>query len=96
MCVIKCAYGQWHEIGVPSEGVFNLYHMQSPHAHSCKMRQGDSGLYKQRLNLVGSLRGQKVLARVMGPTTIELCTAASLDVVEQCDSDNMTTLNLGQ
>lgn len=90
------AYGQWHEIGVPSEGVFNLYHTQSPHAHSGEMRQGEPGLYKQRLDLLGSLRGQKVLARVAGPTTIELCTAASLEAVERGDSDNVMTLNLGQ
>ncbi len=48
-------YGVWQELGIPSEGVFNLYHTQSPLAHTGEMRQGEAGLCKKRLDLVGDL-----------------------------------------
>lgn len=89
-------YGQWHELGTPSEGVFNLYHSQSPRAHTGEMQQGEAGLHKQRLDLYGNLQGQRIFARVIGPSTIEVCTAASVEAIAQNELDNLGTLNLGK
>lgn len=90
------AFGQWHELGTPSEGVFNLYHSQSPRAHTGEMQQGEAGLHKQHLDLYGNLQGQRIFARVIGPSTIEICTAASVESIVQNELDNLSTLNLGK
>jgi hypothetical protein len=89
-------YGQWHELGTPSEGVFNLYHSQSPRAHTGEMQQGEAGLIKQRLDLYGNLQGQRIFARVIGPSSIEICTATSVEAIAQNELDNLSTLNLGK
>lgn len=89
-------YGPWHELGAPSEGVFNLYHSQSPRAHTGEMQQGETGLHKQRLDLYGNLQGQRVFARVIGPSTIEVCTATSVQAIAENELDNLGTLNLGK
>lgn len=89
-------YGQWHELGTPSEGVFNLYHSQSPRAHTGEMQQGEAGLIKQRLDLYGNLQGQRIFARVIGPSSIEICTATSVEAIAQNELDNLSALNLGK
>lgn len=76
-------YHRWYELGIPSEGVFNLYHTQSPVAHTGEMTQGTPGLFKQRIDLAGDTRGQKVFARIISPSAIELCTAVSMETVQQ-------------
>lgn len=87
-------YGKWYELGTPNEGVFNLYHSQSPRAHTGTMQQGESGLSKQRLDLYGDLQGQRIFARVIGPSTLEICTAASAESIARNELDNLSTLNL--
>ncbi|MGI9213770.1 MAG: hypothetical protein ACR2HF_14985, partial [Methylococcaceae bacterium] len=91
------AYKTWHELGVPSERVFNLYHTQSPKAHTGEMEQGEAGLFKQRIDLAGNTTGHKIFARIIGPSAIELCTARSLDDIKQDESrcDNLRELKLG-
>lgn len=87
-------YGQWHELGAPSEGVFNLYHSQSPQAHTGEMKQGEPGLFKKRLDLFGNLKGQRVFARIVGPSMIELCTATSRQAIEDDEFENISLLDL--
>lgn len=87
-------YGVWHELGVPSEGVFNLYHTQSPRAHTGSMKQGEPELLKHRLDLFGNLKGKRVFARITGPASIELCTANSIEDIELGDCDNSTPFEL--
>lgn len=76
------AYQAWKELGVPRERVFNLYHTQSAKAHAGEMLEGESGLYKLRLNIVGDHQGHRVFAKAIGPHFIELCTASSLEALE--------------
>lgn len=87
-------YGGWYELGVPSERVFNLYHTQSPRAHTGEMAQGEQGLYKKRIDLAGRCDGHKVFARITGPALIELCTAPSRDAIDPASPDNLMTVNL--
>ena len=87
-------YEQWHELGAPSEGVFNLYHSQSPQAHTGALKQGDPGLFKKRLDLPGNLQGQRVFARIVGPSMIEICSAISRQAIEDDDLDNLSLLDL--
>ncbi|EJN39815.1 hypothetical protein PMI38_00662 [Pseudomonas sp. GM84] len=87
-------YEQWHELGAPSEGVFNLYHSQSPQAHTGMLKQGEPGLFKKRLDLFGHFHGQRVFARIVGPSTIEICTAASHQALEQDELENNRVLDL--
>lgn len=71
------SYGAWKELGVPRDGVFNLFHSQSPKAHTGEMLEGETGLYKYRLAIAGDHQGQRVYAKALGPHQIQLCTAAS-------------------
>lgn len=87
-------YEQWHELGAPSEGVFNLYHSQSPQAHTGALKQGEPGLFKKRVDLFGHAHGQRVFARVIGPSVIEICTAASQQAVELGEFENNALLDL--
>ncbi|WJM97323.1 hypothetical protein QEP73_04115 [Pseudomonas defluvii] len=87
-------YEQWHELGVPSEGVFNLYHSQSPQAHTGDLKQGEPGLFKKRLDLHANLKGQRVFARIVGPSLIELCTAESRQAIDDGDMENLSRLDL--
>lgn len=87
-------YDVWHELGAPSEGVFNLYHTQSPRAHAAELRQGENGLFKHRLELSGDLRGQRIFARIIGPSSIETCTSISLDEIKKDALENLITLDL--
>ncbi len=89
-------YEQWHELGAPSEGVFNLYHSQSPHAHTGEMKQGEAGLFKQRLELPGARQGHRVFARIVGPSRIEYCSAASREDACGATHANLSTLDLGK
>jgi hypothetical protein len=74
-------YGQWFELGVPRERVFNLFYTQSPSAHTGGMREGDAELKKRRLEFAGHSDGQKVYAKPTGPAEIEVCTALSMEAV---------------
>lgn len=87
-------YEQWHELGVPSEGVFNLYHSQSPQAHTGDLKQGEPGLFKKRLDLHANLKGQRIFARIVGPSLIELCTAESRQAIDDGDMENLSRLDL--
>lgn len=87
-------YEQWHELGAPSEGVFNLYHSQSPQAHAGQLKQGEPGLFKKRLDLFGHVHGQRVFARIVGPSMIEVCTASSHQALEHGELDNNLLLDL--
>lgn len=88
------AYGAWQEVGIPRERVFNLYHSQSPRAHTGEMQEGEAGLYKMRLDLAGNCSGQKAFARPIGPASIEFCTAASRAAIGQGDMDNLRVISL--
>lgn len=74
--------------------MFNLYHSQSPQAHTGALKQGDPGLFKKRLDLPGNLQGQRVFARIVGPSMIEICSAISRQAIEDDDLDNLSLLDL--
>ena len=90
-----CPYGQWHELGAPREGVFNLYYTKLPKAHTGDMQVGEAGLYRMRLELSGDLAGHKVYARAVGPDELEVCTAVSGEASEREELDNLRTIRLG-
>ena len=79
---------------MPSEGVFNLYHSQSPQAHTGLLAQGDPALFKKRLDLLAARQGHRVFARIVGPSLIELCTAASLPAIAGNELENTSFLEL--
>ncbi|MFV3306053.1 hypothetical protein ACNFBT_12305 [Pseudomonas sp. NY15181] len=87
-------YGAWQEIGVPRDGVFNLYHSQSPKAFQGEMLDGDPGLYKKRLDLGGNLQGQRVFACAVAPNLIRVCTAVSTEAASSNEHDNLREVEL--
>jgi hypothetical protein len=88
-------YGEWHELGVPRERVFNLVYTRSPLAGTGTMKEGASDLTKWRLNLAGEREGHRVYARAIGPNRIELCTALSPQEADQAQGrENLMELEL--
>lgn len=87
-------YGEWHELGVPRERVFNLNYTQSPLAHTGTLEEGDMNLNKRALHLAGDLPGHKVFARAVKPCQIEICTAVSKEVAEQGAFENLRSIDL--
>lgn len=88
--------GKWCSLGIFNVSFFKLYCTQSPRAETDDVLEGDFDLLLHEINLPSPYLDRKVFARIAGPATIELCTAASLDAVEQGYSDNVMTLNLDQ
>ncbi|MFM2345580.1 MAG: hypothetical protein RL654_333 [Pseudomonadota bacterium] len=76
-------YGEWHELGMPRERVFNLVYTRSPLASTGTMKEGASDLTKLQLKLAGECEGHRVYARAIGPSRIELCTARSPQEADQ-------------
>jgi hypothetical protein len=87
-------YGEWHELGVPRERVFNLFYTQSPLAHTGMLEEGDIELSKRPLHLAGNTQGQKVFGRAVKPSQIEICTAISKELARQGQFDNLRLINL--
>lgn len=90
------AYGEWHELGPVRDGVFSLFHSQSPKALSGEMVEGEVGLFKQALHLAVDEKSKKrVFVRAVGPAEIEYCTAASAEEVAAGGQENLTRMSLG-
>lgn len=87
-------YGEWHELGVARERVFNLYYSQSPLARTGTLKDGCQELTKRPLHLAGEQTGQKIYARPISPTQIELCSALSKEDAARGVSTNLQTLEL--
>lgn len=87
-------YGEWHELGVPRERVFNLYHTQSNLAFGNEMPIGHNELYKIRVDFAGDCSDQKVFAKAIAPDTIEVCTARSIEAIHAGNAFNHQELLL--
>jgi len=88
------AYGEWCELGVPRERVFNLYYTVSPLAYTGAMEEGHADLHKRPIHLAGDTAGHKVFARAIKPDQIEICTAASKEMAEQGAFENLRSIDL--
>lgn len=88
------AYGEWHELGVPRERVFNMYYTVSPLAYTGGLEEGHIDLNKRPLHLAGESAGHKVFARAIKPHQIEICTAVSKEMARQGELENLRLLDL--
>ncbi len=84
----------WKELGVPRDRVFNLFHSQSPRAHTGEMQEGETGLHKYRLSIAGDHQGHRVFAKAVGPHQVQVCTASSLDALQAGDCSVIGMLDL--
>jgi hypothetical protein len=88
------AYGEWHELGVPRERVFNLYYTVSPLAYTGNMGEGHIDLNKRPLHLAGDTPGQRVFGRAVKPDQVEICTASSKEAALQGAFENLRLIDL--
>ena len=88
------AFETWKELGVPRDRVFNLFHSQSPRAHPGEMQEGETGLHKYRLSIVGDHQGPRVFAKAVGPHQVQVSTASSLDALQAGDCSVIGMLDL--
>ncbi len=68
-------YGKWEELGVPRDGIFNLFYTASPQALTGELTQGDRELAAIQLEFTGIIKGKRVFVRAVSPTEIESCLA---------------------
>jgi len=87
-------YGEWCELGVPRERVFNLYYTVSPLAYTGTMEEGHADLNKRPIHLAGDTPGHKLFARAVKPDQIEICTAASKEMAAQGTFANLRLIDL--
>lgn len=71
----RSAYQQWYLLGPLPQGVFKLCYSVSLRARN-GMRQGDAELRIRRLDFPYATPQDKLFARAIGPTTIELACAS--------------------
>lgn len=70
----RSTYQEWHLLGPLPQGVFKLCYSVSLRARS-GMRQGDAELHIQRLDFPSATPQDKLFARAVGPSKIELALA---------------------
>lgn len=88
------AYGRWVELGPQRDKVFHLRHTTSPYAHTGDMASDQPGLYARRLDFDGDIAGHRVYARPLGPDSVEICTAESIEGAEAGRIGNQRVVTL--
>ncbi|MCU4397283.1 hypothetical protein [Acinetobacter junii] len=90
------AYHQWQQIGAVSEdGIFLLLYSSLAQALTDEgMKRGATGLFDQRIRFAGNTAGQKVFARILAPSEIELCSATDLDEIQVTGGNNLQQIKL--
>lgn len=90
------AYHQWQQIGAVSEdGIFLLLYSSLAQALTDEgMKRGATGLFDQRIRFAGNTAGQKVFARILAPSEIELCSASDLDEIQVTGGNNLQQIKL--
>lgn len=90
------AYQQWQQIGaVSEEGIFLLLHSSLDQALSAEgMKRGSAGLFERRISFAGNPIGQKVFAQINAPNQITLCSANSLQEVQESGGNNVQQIVL--
>ncbi|WOE29780.1 hypothetical protein [Acinetobacter towneri] len=90
------AYHQWQQIGAVSEdGIFLLLYSSLAQALTDEgMKRGATGLFDQRIRFAGNTAGQKVFARILAPSEIELCSATDLDEIHVTGGNNLQQIKL--
>ena len=58
------------------------------------MKRGATGLFDQRIRFAGNTAGQKVFARILAPSEIELCSASDLDEIQVTGGNNLQQIKL--
>lgn len=75
---------EWQALGaISEEGIFILLYSQLAQALSeAGLKRGSVGLNEKRLNFSGNTQNQKVFARIVSATQLELCSAQDLAETE--------------
>lgn len=88
------AYGEFVEMGAIRERVFKLVYTHSPKAHTGTMMIDDNELHLKRLVFAGNTDGHKLFARILGHSTIEICTGKNLEDVVNQQGENLQVIVL--
>ena len=88
-------YHQWQDLGPVRMGVFFLRYTSTPKALSGNMPANDKDLRQKNVKLADAAPGQRLFARVVGPSDIELCSGTSLEAIQADSSSNLQRMALG-
>ncbi|MCC4264750.1 hypothetical protein LL240_09810 [Oceanimonas baumannii] len=81
-------YQQWQELGPIQQGVFYLYHSNSPRT-ALGLKKGDPELKAQRLDLHEASEGAKLYARAIAPNQIEFTSATEVPALRDVVSETL-------
>lgn len=81
-------YHAWQQIGLVRERMFELYATQSANAIDNNLPSNDPSLLAMMFEFVGNTEKHKVFAKAIGPKEIEVCTAVSVEALNNNESEN--------
>lgn len=87
-------FGEWVELGIIRDRVFDLVYSHSPQSNTGEMPETHPELNYKHLNLAGRCDGQKLFAMVVGPNLINYCSSESEEAVLAGDYENFEELAL--
>lgn len=82
-------YGEWHLLGTPTRRAFILIHSKSPQAGLGKLLRGTTELRETHLEFGEKTEGKRVYIQAVGPTTIHLCLADSLEQLNKQENETI-------
>jgi hypothetical protein len=74
-------YMEWHELGVPTRGVFVMAYSTSPQAISDELRRGMPEIQERSLHFKLGTEEKQIYIQAIGPNLVEICLADSLDQI---------------
>lgn len=75
-------YNEWIDFGQSRDRVMKITYTQSALAMGGGMSEEDQGLHQRRLEFGADTGDLRIFARAISPDTIEICAAASKDVIQ--------------
>ena len=87
--------GEWQELGVVRDRLFNMAYTQAANALDNTLPRGDLQLTERRLQFPAAENGHKVFAHAASPNTLELCTAVDIAAVRDGRGAHLQTVTLG-
>ncbi|MBF0157098.1 MAG: hypothetical protein HQL57_07945, partial [Magnetococcales bacterium] len=80
-------YQQWHALGIPTRGAFNLIYSASPQAALGTLKRGAMELRERTLSFPQGMEGKRLFIQAIAPSRVEVALADSLERLKDCPEE---------